>query len=96
MFDVGARDRGRSLGTQCDVSIALVEEVVHLLAYDVGALAHPTEHTDLFEHGALHEPVARPLDLCGELADQRLPPRRLGRQDVARSLRCAKRRRARR
>ena len=79
MFDVGAHDGGRSLGAQGDVSIALVEEVVHLLAYDVGALTHPAEHADLFEHRALQQPVARPLDLCGELADQRLPPRRLGR-----------------
>jgi hypothetical protein len=75
-------DRRRPLGAQGELVPALVGEVVHLLAHDVGALAHPGEHGHVLEHGADHQAVAGPPDRAREAADQRLPPRRLGRQHV--------------
>ena len=60
VLDVRPHDGCGALGAQRQVAIALVEEVVHLLADDVRAFAHPAEDTDLLEHRALQQPVARP------------------------------------
>ncbi len=58
VLDEGPHHRRRALRAQGQVAIALVEEVVHLLADHVGALAHAGEHGELLEHRALHQPVA--------------------------------------
>ena len=83
MLDVGAGDRRGAFGPERKVSIPLVEEVVHLLANNVGAFAHSVEHTDFFEHRALDESVSGATDLRGEVGDEALPAGRFGRQDVA-------------
>ena len=78
----GPHHRRRALGPQRDVAAALVLEVVHLLADDVGALADPLEHADVLEHRPDDQPVSRPLHPPGEELHQPLIPRRLRRQDV--------------
>ncbi len=83
VLDEGPHHRRRALRPQGQVAVALVLEVVHLLADDIGALAHAGEHAELLEHGALHEPVAGPTHVSGEPGDEGLPPGRLGRKDVA-------------
>ena len=60
---LGERTRhpGGALGPQRDAPAALVLEVVHLLADDVGGLPHPLEHLEVLEDRRDHqvEPVAR-------------------------------------
>ncbi len=82
VLDVGPGDRGGGLGPQRQVAVALVAEVVHLLADDVGAGAEPLEHPDVLEQGPVHEPVAEALGQPGERRDQRLPPGRRRGQHV--------------
>jgi hypothetical protein len=77
-----AHDRRRDLRAEREVAVALVVEVVHLLADDVGALTQPLEDADVLEHGLLQQPVAGPVSDAGEGGDERLPPRRFGREDV--------------
>jgi hypothetical protein len=64
------------------VAAALVLEVVHLLGDDVGALADALEDADVLEHRRLEQPVAEAPGHAGEGGEERLPPGRLGRQDV--------------
>jgi hypothetical protein len=64
------------------VAVALVAEVVHLLADDVRAGAEPLEHADVLEQRAVDQAVPEPLGHPGERRDQRLPPGGRRRQHV--------------
>ena len=86
VLDEGPHHRRRPLGTEGDVTPALVTEVVHLLAHEVGALPHPLPHPDVLEHGCDHQAVAGAPHAGGEHGHERLPPGRLRRQDVVRAL----------
>ena len=54
----GPHHRRGALGSQGQVTATAVFEVVHLLAHDVGALAHPLEHADVLEHRRLEQTEA--------------------------------------
>ena len=77
-----AHDRRGALGPQREAAAALVLELVHLLAHDVGGLADPLEHLEVLEDRRDHEPEPEALGARRERRDQRLPPLRLRRQDV--------------
>ena len=62
----GPHHRRGALGTQGQVAVALVEEVVHLLADHLGALAQALEHPNVLEHGTLHQPIAGPPEHVGK------------------------------
>ena len=93
MLDEGPDHRGGALGPQGQGAAAPVLELVHLLAHHVAALADaPAEDPDVLEDRGVGQPVAGPLDLGGEAGQQRLPPGRLGPQDVVGAARGARRR----
>jgi len=82
VLDEGPHDRRGALGAQRDVVVALVAEVVHLLAHRVRALGLALEHADVLEHRGLHEAVAGPLDHGRVGGEERFPAGRGGRKDV--------------
>src|SRR5690606_14564594 len=64
------------------VAVALVVEVVHLLAHHVGAGAEPQEDADVLEHRPVHQPVPVARRDVGEGGHQDLPPVGVRGQDV--------------
>src|SRR5690606_39771443 len=64
------------------VAVALVVEVVHLLAHHVGAGAEPQEDADVLEHRPVHQPVPVARRDVGERGHQDLPPVGVRGQDV--------------
>jgi hypothetical protein len=65
------------------VTVALVDEVVHLLGDDLGRTADAGEHAGVLEQRRDHLAVPRGLDHLGEHADEPPPSRRVRRKDVA-------------
>ena len=86
VFDERPHQPGGDLGPQRDPPAALVLEVVHLLADDVGGVADPLEHLDLFDQRRQHEAEAGPAGVLGEGGHEGRPARRFRRQDVAHPL----------
>src|SRR6202050_887395 len=87
MLDEGADDRCRALGPQREAATALVLELVHLLADDVGRLPHTApEDADVLEQRAHRKAVACPPGDAREDRHEALPARALRRQDVLSSL----------
>ena len=82
VLDEGPHHRRGPLGPQRDVAVALVVEVVHLLAHDVGALADPLEDADVLEQRTVREAEAVARGDLGERRDQPSPASRLRRQHV--------------
>src|SRR2546423_7079816 len=84
-MDVGTHHRRRPLGPEGQAPAALVLELVHLLADDVGPLADPLEDLDVLVGRGHHQAVAEAGGPAGELGDERGPPPRLRGQDVVRA-----------
>ncbi|MEZ5141893.1 MAG: hypothetical protein R2726_05155 [Acidimicrobiales bacterium] len=84
VLDPRPHDARGALGPQGQVvgGLGLVEEVVHLLAHDVGALAHALEDADVFEHRPLDQAVAGPSGDAREQPEEGFPSGRLGGQHV--------------
>ncbi len=66
--------------------VALVEEVVHLLAHDVGRLPDPLEDPDVLEHRVDDQAVPARLHPLRKPGDQRLVGARVRGEDVERAL----------
>jgi hypothetical protein len=87
VLDVRPRHRGRRLRAQGDVAAALVDEAVHLLADDVGRLAHAAdEELGLLEHRGADLAVAVAGEDAASGLVHRGPDRGLRRQEVAGAL----------
>ena len=82
-------DRCGALGPERDPAAALVVEVVHLLADDVGRLPDPLEHLEVLEDRREDQPEAEPLRPLREHPHELFPAPRFGRQDVVGSRRRA-------
>ncbi len=78
----GPHDRRGALGAQRDAAAALVLEVVHLLAHDVGGLTDPLEHLEVLEDGREHQAEAVAGRALREGRHERDPAVGLGREDV--------------
>ena len=85
VLHVRAHDRRGALGPQREVATALVVELVHLLAHDVGGRADALEHLDVLEDRRDHEAVAVPAGARRERGDRVHPQLGLGREDVVRA-----------
>ena len=59
------------------VTIALVDEVVHLLGDHIGAFTNSPKHTQVFEHGGFDQAEVRQRRLTSKDLVEREPPRRL-------------------
>ncbi len=82
MFGERATHARRHLRTQGDVTVTLVDEVVHLLGDHVGGVADPGEDAQILEQRGDQLSVARPFDHVGEHVGEPAPATALGRQDV--------------
>jgi hypothetical protein len=85
----GAHDRRGPLGAQREPATALVLELVHLLAHDVGRLADALEHLEVLEDRRHDEIEPEPRRALGKRGDERHPAIGLRWQDVARARRRA-------
>ena len=74
---------GGLFGAQGHVTLALVDEVVHLLGHHVGGIADPGEHPDVFEQRRGDLAVSRLAGVSREEVREPPAPPRFGRQDVA-------------
>ena len=79
----GAHDRRGALRPQREPATALVLELVHLLAHDVGGLTDPLEHLEVLEDRRDDEIEPEARGALGEGRDQRHPTIGLRRQHVA-------------
>ena len=82
VFDERTTHTGGHLGPQSDVTVALVDEVVHLLGDDVGGVADPGEDPEILEQRGDQLPVACAFDHVGEDFGETAPATALGRKDV--------------
>ena len=85
-----ARDRRGAVGAQRELPAALVGEVVHLLAHDVGGRAELLHDLDVLEDRRDEQAEAGAAGPRRERGDERLPAVGLGREHVVRAVRRAK------
>src|SRR5262249_18550419 len=83
----GPHHAGGDLWTDGDMAAALVIEVIHLLADDVGGVAHALEDLDVLDQGGEDESVAGPVGMLGEGGHEGRPARRLRREHIPHPLR---------
>ncbi len=77
-----AHDRCRALRAQCEPPTTSIDELVHLLAYDVGGLTNPGEHLVVLDDRRQQQPVPETFGPLREARHDLDPTRRFRRQDV--------------
>ncbi len=73
LLEIGPHNRCGAVGPQGEVTVALVAEVVHLLAHDVSRRTQPLEHADVLEHRRHDEPVPGAPDEVGKRRNELHP-----------------------
>ena len=83
MLNKGATHTGGLFGTKCHMTVAFVDEVVHLFGDDVGGLTDSMENTDVLKERRDDLAVSRCGHCFGKCSHEPPPTGRFGREDVA-------------